>query len=254
MKLLRETWILFTNNVRVTLRKPIWVILGLFQPALYLVLFAPLLDPLTGNLGVSGTSGLAVFTPAAMIMIGMFGTTFAGFSLIADLRAGVVERFRVTPASRLALLLGNVLRDALQLLVQAVLLVVFARLLGLELKSVVGIAVLLVLVVLMGLLTSSCSYALALAVKDEDSLGQIVQAFLAPLLLLSGILLPLSLAPDWIQIVSAFNPFAYAMAAARALFAGELKDSSVLRGFGVLVPLTVLALWWAVRSYRKAVS
>lgn len=254
MKLLRDTWVLFTENVRLTLRNPTWVALGLFQPVLYLLLFAPLLDPLTGDLGVSGASGLAVFTPAAMIMIGMFGSTFVGFSLIAQLRAGVIERLRVTPASRLALLLGSVLRDALQLLVQSILLIVVAVLLGLELESVAGVAVLLALLVFIGLLGASCSYALALAVKDENAFASIIQTFLLPLLLLSGILLPLSLAPDWIQTASDFNPFAYAVDAARALFAGSLEDPAVLRGFGVLVPLTALALWWAVRSYRKAVS
>lgn len=101
-----------------TLRNPVWVFLGLFQPVLYLLLFAPLLDPLSGAPGFPAGDGLAVFTPAAMIMLGMFGTTFVGFGLIAQLRAGVVERLRVTPASRLALLLGSALRDVVQLLVQ----------------------------------------------------------------------------------------------------------------------------------------
>ena len=45
-----------------------------------------------------------------------------------------------------------------------------------------------------------------------------------------------------------------AVDAARTLFAGRLVDPTVLRGFVVLIPLTLLALWWAVRSYRRAVS
>lgn len=254
MKLLRDTWILFSHEVRITAQNPVEVLFGLLQPVLYLVLFAPLLDPLAGDLGVAGGSGLAVFTPAAMIMIGLFGSTFVGFGLIAQLRAGFIERLRVTPTSRLALLLGNVLRDALRLLVQAVLLVIIAWLLGLQLNNLAGIGVLLVLLGLMSLLMSSCSYAVALAVKDENSFAPIVQFFIAPLLLLSGILLPLTLAPGWIQTVSTFNPFAYTMDAARALFAGDIADPAVVQGFAVLTPLTLLAMWWAARSYRRAVS
>ncbi len=254
MKFLRETWILFADNMRITLRNPVRVFFGLLQPILYLLLFAPLLDPLTGRLGIPGSSGLAAFTPGVIVMIGLFGATFVGFSLIAQIRGGVVERLRVTPASRLALLVGNVVHDALLLLVQAVLLVVVAWLLGVEVNSLPGVGVLLALLVLMGMLMASCSYAIALAVQDENSFAAILQTLLLPLLLLSGILLPLTLAPEWLQTVADFNPFAYTVDAARALFAGRLGDPAVFEGFGVLIPLTLLALWWAARSYRKGVS
>jgi ABC-2 type transport system permease protein len=254
MRFLRDTWILFSHNVRMTLRNPVWVFLGVFNPVLYLLLFAPLLDPLTNAPGFPAGGGLEVFTPAALVMIGMFGATFVGFGLIAQLRAGEIERLRVTPASRLALLMGSVLRDVAQLLVQAALLVVIALLLGLELENVAGVGMALVMLGLMGLLLASCSYALALTLKDENSFSSTLQFFLAPLMLLSGILLPLTLAPDWLRTVAAFNPLAYSVDAVRALFAGRLGDSEVLQGFAILIPLTVLALWWAARSYRKAIS
>ena len=101
---------------------------------------------------------------------------------------------------------------------------------------------------------ASCSYALALPLKKEYAFSSALQFFLLPLLLLCGILLPLTLAPAWIRDVAAFNPFAYAVDAARTLFAGQLVDPTVLRGFAVLIPLTLPALWWAARSYRRAVS
>ena len=53
----------------------------------------------------------------------MFGAFFAGFGLIAEWREGVVEAERVTPASRTALLVGRLMRDLLQLFVQALILV-----------------------------------------------------------------------------------------------------------------------------------
>ena len=53
----------------------------------------------------------------------MFGAFFAGFGLIAEWREGVIEAERVTPASRTALLVGRLMRDLLQLLVQALILV-----------------------------------------------------------------------------------------------------------------------------------
>jgi len=252
MKLARDTWLLFSHNVRMTLRNPVWVVFGLFQPVCYMLLFAPLLEGAIPE-GTPGGNAITVFTPGLLIMQGIFGTTFVGFGLIAQLRGGVVERLRVTPVSRLALLLGGALRDVVILLVQAVLLVLVARAMGLQ-ASLAGVALVLGLLVLLGLFTASCSYAVALALKDENAFASTLNFFLLPLLLLSGVLLPLTLAPAWIRTVAALNPFSYAVDAARALFGGNLGDVSVLYGFGVMAILALLALSWAARSFRRATA
>lgn len=254
MRLLRDTWILLAHNVHMTLRNPGWVLIGLFQPALYLLLFAPLLNPLTKAPGFPPGGGLAVFTPAAIVMISLYGPVLAGYTLIAKLRAGEIERLSVTPASRLALLLGSVLRDIALLVVQGILLIAIAVLLGLRLTSGAGVGMALIMLVLIGVLLASCSTALALIFKDETALSPIVQFLSGPLLLLSGILLPLTLAPNWLQVIAAFNPLAYVMYTMRALFEGNLGDPVVFKGFAIMIPLTVLALWWAARSYRKVVA
>ena len=38
--------------------------------------------------------------------------------------------------------------------------------------------------------------------KSEDAFAPVVNAIALPLLLLSGILLPMALAPDWLQFLS----------------------------------------------------
>ena len=53
----------------------------------------------------------------------MFGAFFAGFGLIGEWREGVIEAERVTPANRSALLVGRLMRDVIQLFVQALILV-----------------------------------------------------------------------------------------------------------------------------------
>ena len=40
----RQTWIVFSRQLRIALRNPAWVIIGLVQPVLYLSLFGPLLE------------------------------------------------------------------------------------------------------------------------------------------------------------------------------------------------------------------
>ena len=253
MKLLRDTWLIFARCVVNMLRTPVWIVVGLFQPVCYLILFAPLLDNVASAPGFPPGGALKVFTPGVVIMLAMYGAAFVGFGLIAELRAGVIERFRVTPVSRLALLLGRALRDVLILLVQAIVLILVAIPMGLR-ASVGGVALTLGLLVLIGLVMSSCSYAIALAVKDEDALAPLLNFVMLPLLLLSGITLPLSLAPRWIQRAADANPMAYAVDAARALFNGRFGDASVVEGFAILAVLALLAIWWAARAFRQATA
>jgi ABC-2 type transport system permease protein len=253
MKLLRDSWLLFMRELMQTLRNPVWLIIGLFQPICFLLLFAPLLDGIAQAPGFPPGGALNVFTPGLLVMMGMYGAAFVGFGLIADLRAGVIERLRVTPVSRLALLLGRAARDVLVLVVQSLLLILAAWPMGLRI-NVGGIVVAFGLVALIGLILASCSYALALAFKSEDALAPTINFFIVPLQLLSGITLPLTLAPLWIRNIAAFNPLSYAVDAARSLFNGTLADGSVMRGFGVLVVLALLATWWAAQSFRQATA
>jgi ABC-2 type transport system permease protein len=253
LKTLRDTWLIFVPNVVATIRSPIWIIVGMFQPACYLLLFAPLLKRISAAPGFPAGGALQVFTPGLLVMMAMFGAAFVGFGLIADLRAGVIERLRVTPVSRLALLLGRALRDVLMLLVQTAVLLLVAWPLGLR-ASLAGVAISLGLVVLIGFLAASCSYAFALAVKDENTLASSLNLFTLPLLLLSGIMLPLTLAPRWLQDLATINPLSHAVDAARLLFSGNLADPIVLRGFLIMGILAVLAIWWAARSFRNAVA
>jgi ABC-2 type transport system permease protein len=252
-RLLRDTRLLLATHLRATLRTPVWVIIGLFQPICYLLLFAPLLNRITGVSGFPSGPALNVFAPGLLVMMGLYGVGFAGFGLIADLRAGVVERLRVTPASRLALLLGMVVRDVLILIVQCALLTGLAVLMGMR-PDPVGAALTLILIVLIGLVMSSCSYALALATKDENALASSINFLAIPLLLLSGVMLPLALAPSLLRTIASFNPLAHAVDAARALMAGRLADSAVLPTFALFVGLALIGLLWATRAMRSATA
>lgn len=249
MKLLRDTWLIFQRQILLLLRNPVWVIVGIVQPVFYLLLFAPLLKP---ALGVSSDAeAYRVFVPGLLVMLAFF-SAFAGFGIIAELRAGVIERSRVTPVSRLALLLGRSLRDTVTLLVQAVIITVLALPFGLSVG--VGDVVLAYLVLgLMALMLSSVSYAGALKVRSEDALAPLLNTLFQPILLTAGILLPLTLAPTWLQRVADWNPFAWAVDATRALFAGNPGDNHVWQALIILGGLTVLAMIWGARTFARSV-
>lgn len=253
MRVFYDIWLLFVPRMKESLRNPIWLMADLAMPICYLLLFAPLLANLPGVTGSRTTGALAIFTPGMLIMMSLYSVIFAGYNLLFDLRGGVIERLRVTPVSRLALLLGRVMHNVTILLAQSVLLLLIAWLLGLR-ANLEGILATFVLLILVGLLMASLSYALALTMKNENTMGPALQLLTTPLLLLSGIILPLNLAPPPIRAIAEANPLAYAVDAARDLFNGNFADPRVLQAFVFIAIVALLVLWWAARSFRRAIA
>jgi ABC-2 type transport system permease protein len=250
MKVLRDTWLIFQRQMQLVLRNPVWVIIGVVQPLYFLFLFGPLLEKALG--APTQAQAYLVFIPGLLVMLAMFGSMFVGFGLIAELRAGVIERSRVTPVSRLALMLGRSLRDVVTLFFQALLITLLAIPFGLTVK--IGDLLLAFLMLsLIGLMLSAASNAIALKLRSEDALAPLMNGVAQPLLLLSGILLPLSMAPGWLQGVGDWNPFAWAVDGTRALFAGDPGNSHVWQALLILGVLTVLSLMWAARSFARSV-
>ncbi|MFG2001578.1 ABC transporter permease [Spirillospora sp. NPDC048911] len=244
----RDTGLIFRRHLRQTLRSKVAIVFGAVQPLLYLVLFGPLLTRLTGAFG--GADAWQVFVPGVLVQLALFGAGFVGFGLIADLRSGVIERLRVTPASRVALLLGRVLRDTLVLTVQAVMLVAAGLAMGLRAPAA-GLAAGLVLVVLLAVAIASLSYVLALMTRSEDAFAPLLSAVTLPLMLLSGMLLPMSMAPGWLDVVSHFTPFRYVVEAVRAAFRGDYASAAVAEGAAVTVALLVVSLALGTRRFRR---
>jgi ABC-2 type transport system permease protein len=250
MKLLRGIQLMFIRNLRQTLRSPVFVFVSLFQPLLYLFLFMPLLNGLGGVPGLPAGKTVQIFIPGLLVMMALFGSAFVGFNLIDDIRSGAIERFLVTPVSRSAILLGRVLRDALVLLTQCVLITLVAIPLGLSV-NVGGFLLSLVLYAMVSITMASMSYSFALIYRIEDPLAPTLNTITLPLSLLSGIMLPLALAPLWLQDLAKANPFSYAVNASRALFAGNFHSMDIVKGFVIVFLLMSVVFWWSLNSLRK---
>jgi ABC-2 type transport system permease protein len=252
--MLRDMWLIFRRDMVLSLRNPAWIMIGIMQPLLYLFLFGPMFAKVaTSTPGFPPGNGWMVLTPALIVQLALFGSSFVGFSLLADYRTGVVERLRVTPVNRVALLLGKVLANALQAIVQSILIIVMAYLVFDLDAPIGGIVLTMIIVSLLAVTLASCSYALALTIKSEVAFPAILNSVLMPLLLLSGILLPITtgLAPQWLYNVARFNPFRYVVDASRASFRGDFTMDALFTGCVVLAVMTVLAVWWGARTFQR---
>lgn len=242
MKWATDIRLLYWRKMMETLRNPVYIAVSTLTPVLYLVLFSPLLKKLTGVQGFESANVLNIFVPGLLVIVAFFNGLFVGYGIIDEIRNGVIERFRVTPTSRFALLAGSILRDLTNVIVIVILFTVIAMFFGFKVHWL-GWLVLLILISLLLITTASFGYALGLIMKDEDKISPIVQGINLPILLLSGMLLPMSLAPTWLQAIAHFNPVYYVVNAARLLCNGHIFVGSVGIAFLVMIPLTALVLY-----------
>lgn len=244
-----ETLLVFQRQMRILLRNPVWVVFGLTQPIIYLVLFGPLLKGVSGG-GLGGNDSWRIFVPGLLLQLAIFGAGFAGFGIIQELREGVIDRQRVTPARRLSLILGRTLQNVVTIAVQATVLILVAIPFGLE-PSWDGVAASVVLICVLAVGISAASYAMGLILKDEDAFAPFIQGVSLPLLLLSGVLLPMSLAPGWLETASEINPLTHVVDGTRSLFRGDFGDGDVWLGAGIAVALSALLAVWGARVFQR---
>ncbi len=253
MKLARDTWLIFQRQITLMLRSPIWIAFALAQPITYLILFTPFLQKALLPTGEGGlTAAYRVYVPGLLVITCLFGGLFTGFGLLAEIRAGIMERCRVTPVSRSALLLGRALRDVASLLGQSVIITVLALAFGLRVP-LVNILLAYLLLAVIALMATALSYDLTLYVRNEGALGNIINTVGQPVALLAGVLLPLTLAPLWMQNVAKANPFSWATDGMRALFDGRLGDPVVWQGSLIVAVLAIATVLLSARLFERTV-
>ncbi len=243
--LVTDTGVVFSRELRPILRNPFTVIFTMVQPLVFLALFAPLLPD---------EIGLQWFVPGIVVMSCLFGTSMTGSNLLFEIQTGSHERMLVAPLRRPALLVGRALKEIVPLVAQASLIVAVVIPFGFRLEpagALIGVVVLAAFGVGLGAL----SYTLALAVRSEDWIfWSVQQTLIFPLLLLSGMLLPIEDGPGWLRFLSKFNPLTHIVDAERLLFDGDLADAQVLYGVLAAVGVAVVGLTVGVRAMQRATA
>jgi ABC-2 type transport system permease protein len=245
----RDSYSVFLRELRPVLRDPFSLIFSLLQPLVFLGLFGPLL---VGSSGAPVSETLTWFVPGILVMIVLFGTGSTGANLLWEMQTGSHERTLVAPIARSSLLIGRAMKEMAPIIVQATIITLVTIPFGFRVNWM-GMLAGLILLAVFGVGLGSLSYALALASRNRDWLfWGVQQTLIFPLMILSGMLLPLDTAPEWMRAVATVNPINHVVQAERALFAGDLASPAI--GWGLLsaVLLALLGLWVGIRMIRKS--
>ena len=256
-KFVADTRAVFIREVLLLLRDPFSLVFSLLHPLIFLGLFGPLLTGAVGGFGGGAQNGTAAtlqwFVPGVIVMISLFGTSMTGSNLLYELMTGSYERVLATPLDRSAILVGRALKEFAPLVVQGLIIAVVCIPFGFTLYPLHLLAGLALLGVF-GVGIGALSYALGLAAKGREWVFWTVQqTLLFPLLILSGMMLPLEAGPGWMQVVAKFNPLTYIVEAERALLAGSFADQAVLLGVVAAVLAAAVGIAVGIRTTRRTV-
>ncbi|MEV7780685.1 ABC transporter permease [Kitasatospora sp. NPDC088351] len=202
------------------------------QPALWLLIFGETFTRIRA-VPTGGIPYLDFLAPGIIAQSAMFIAIFYGIMIIWERDAGVLTKLLVTPTPRAALVTGKAFAAGVKALVQAVVVVVIAALLGVSMTwnplRLAGVA----LAVVLGSAFFAClSVSVAGIVLTRDRLMGIGQAITMPLFFASNALYPVAVMPGWLRAVSRVNPLSYEVDALRGLLVGT--PSHLGLDFGVL--------------------
>jgi len=251
MKVVRDTWYMTMRQARNLMREPIWIVLLLVQPMVWLVLYGQLFKNVT-RLGGFGTSSYITFlAPAIVVMNAFFGATWSGMAMINDLDHKVIERFLATPASRLSLVLSQIVRSALTAAIQAVIILLVSLALGVRIHTgAAGWVVIVLAAILVNSAFAGISQAIALLTRREATMIAVANFIGLPLLFLSTTMIARAQMPGWMQTAAKFNPVDWGVKAAREVVLPGTSWSAVGWHLLLLLALTALTSLWATSTFR----
>jgi ABC-2 type transport system permease protein len=241
------------RHLRFFVRQPWFVLMAITQPVIWLLLFGALFKSATQIPGFAGApSYIDYLVPGVLVMTALFSCGWSGMSIVEDLDHGIIDRYLVTPIHRSAIIAGLNAYELVAFGLQAAIIGGLAALLGARFEGgLLGYVALTLCAMLIGATVASLSDALALLLRQRESVIGVNTLLTLPLTFLSAAFMPLNLAPDWIRTAAAFNPVNWAVEAGRSALSAAPDWAFVAPRLAGLIALAVLSTAWASRTFGR---
>ncbi|MEA5455564.1 ABC transporter permease [Sinomonas sp. JGH33] len=248
---LTHTAFLTARLLRGFWRMPMYLVMNLVQPMIWLLLFGQLFKSVADIPGFSNGSYVNFMTPGIVMMMALFGSAWAGTTYIQDMDRGVMDRFLTSPTSRGGLMVSTMLFQAVLTVIQTAVVLPIAGLTGATYDGGwPGLVVLFAAAVLLTFVFSALSNAVALLAREQTALIGISQLLSFPLMFLSSAIMDTRLSPQWVRDVARFNPFEWAVAAGRGALESSPDWASVWGHLGLLAALAAVMGGLATAAFR----
>jgi ABC-2 type transport system permease protein len=251
--LLTHTWYLTGRKMHALIRQP-WVLaFNVIQPAIWLFLFGTLFQKVIDIPGFAyGGSYLAYLVPGIVAMNAMSGNMWAGMSMIEEIERGTLNRFLVTPASRVAIMNATVVEQAVATTVQTLIIVVLGYAGGARYPGgIAGVIVLTLAAVLVGVLWGALSNMTGMLLRAREAIIAVYTFFMLPLMFLSSAFMKPDFLPGWMQAIAARNPLNWEVQIGRSALSASPDWAAVALRCGGLLALAALCVAVSVTTFRS---
>jgi ABC-2 type transport system permease protein/oleandomycin transport system permease protein len=233
-------------------RVPQLLVFSTIQPVIFVLLFRYVFG---GAIDVPGPIPYVDFLmPGVFVQTVVFGALATAIGLAADMKSGMLERFRSLPMARSAVLAGRTLADLTRNVFVVILMVAVGFLVGFRIHtSALALVAGILLLLFFGYAMSWIFAAVGLAVGDPETAQAAAFPVLAPLVFASTVFVPLQSMPGWLQVWAEHQPVSVTASAVRALVLGGPTASLVWQSLAWCVGILLVFAPLAVRRYRRAV-
>ena len=248
-----DTWFLTGRKLHALVRQPLVLAMGVIQPVIWLFLFGEMFRKIIDIPGFSyHGSYLAYLIPGIVAMNAMSGNMWAGMSMIEEIDRGTLNRFLVSPASRLAIMNASVAEQAVSTTVQTLIIVGLGAAGGATYPGgFVGMIVLIVASIEVGVLWGALSNTTGMLTRAREAVIGVYTFFMLPLMFLSSAFMQPSFLPGWMQAIANWNPLNWEVQMGRSALSASPDWSAIgIRAGGLLV-LALLAVALSVRTFRS---
>jgi len=225
-------------------------------PLLFLFVFGTGLSARMGAIG-SGFDFTQFIYPGIIGMTVLMSSFMSGVSVVWDREFGFLKEVLVAPISRASVAAGKTLGAATIALLQGVIMLILAPLIGIHF-SLVTILALLPLMFLLAASLGSMGVLLATRIRSMEAFQATMQMLMFPMVFLSGAFFPIEGLPAWMNVLVKINPATYGVAPIRQVVLGATtgatynisllghtltiwNEIAIMAAFGAV--MIVLAIW-----------
>jgi ABC-2 type transport system permease protein len=227
----------------------------LIEPIAFLVLFSQMFTKLGEFLPSSAGGYVAYLTPGILVFCGLIGSIQGGVSIVNDLNSGFLSKILLTQSSRSAILLGRLLTDATLVVMEAVITIATAIVMGVTISSgLPGVLLILLTVALFEMALSGIFLAVGIATRKTETLSAISGFLYLPLTFLSTAMFPASFLPGWAQTLSNYNPVTYIADVTRELVTGGLSLNTLVEGYVFTGAIALVTFAATLYQFRKIIN
>lgn len=249
---IQKTWVITDFEIRKILHDPTEVLLRAVQPALWLLIYGQVM---ARSSMVQGENYLDFMSPGILAQSVLFVSIFYGIAIIWERDLGITQKFLVTPTPRTALVLGKALSAGIRCLPLMVIIYILAELLSVHIVlNPINILGVIGLLLLGAILFSTFSLIVACLVKTRERFMGIGQLITMPLFFASNAIYPISIMPNWLNIIAHFNPLTYMIDGMRFLMIGTPSGYSLLTDYAVLILSSTVLVLIGGSLYKRVIT